>query len=148
MAIRTTAEDVEDLLDHSVDTSTDLDAYIETANMIVDDNLLNYGYSDAKLELIERWLSAHFYTLAQKPTIVSESADGASESYDVKTLGTNFASTRYGQQAMLLDYRGKLAALGKKLESGRMRIGTAYMGRISPDSDLRATTSDMNMGDA
>lgn len=144
--MRTTAEAVEAILVEDLDTAglASLEPFIETASQIVTDVCGTAGYSDAKMELIERWLSAHVYTLNHSPTVQSQSVDGASESY-VGVSGQRLAQTRYGQMAMTIDTKGKLAALDKKIESGRIKIGTGYMGRISDKSDLYSTQSDMNM---
>ncbi len=141
----TTEAQVESILDHSLDTGDLLDAFIETAHQMVVDNLLTSNYSEAKLELIERWLSAHLYAVAQRPDIQSEHADGAGETYAIPSGGEMLNQTKYGRQALLLDNRGKLAALSKKIESGRIKVVAGYMGRISEKSDLKTTETDMDM---
>lgn len=142
---RTTEEDVADLLTHDLDTTHVLHPFIDTANELVTDLLSNKGYSDRKLELIERWLSAHFYTVAKKAEIQSEHADGAGETYVMPQGGNNFSLTRYGQTAMMIETGGYLSALEKKIDSGRRIVGTGFPGRISPKSDLKSTETDMNM---
>jgi hypothetical protein len=65
-----------------------------------------------ELELIERWLSGHFYAMLDQ-TLSSKSTNGASGSFHGQT-GMRFEATKYGQTAMGLDYSGSLEALQKR----------------------------------
>ena len=59
--VRTTSSDVEGIIE--VDASISLDPFIETANAFVTECCSSVSTYDAtRLELIERWLSAHMYT--------------------------------------------------------------------------------------
>lgn len=65
---RTTATLVQGILGGDWDGSTSLDGYIATATAVADrlnDCADDKGYtlSSTELELIERWLAAHFYTI-------------------------------------------------------------------------------------
>lgn len=108
MAIRTTATAVRTI--GGFPTSLDVDAFIETASSLVDEVAACAGskLSDARLELIERWLSAHFAKI-MSPDVISKSIAGASVSYDGRGKGgQGLSSTSYGQQALLLDSSGCL----------------------------------------
>lgn len=107
MAFRTNHANVANIID--VDEEDDVSPFIESANMLVTDVCTNSGYSDAKLELIERWLSAHFYAI-MRPRAFLEQADVIREQIESK-VGLGLDVTRYGQQAKLLDTAGNLAAL-------------------------------------
>ena len=71
MAVRTTFDAVALIAEVDTDVSADLAPFIETANYLVTQlcasatKLVNEVetpfYDDVALELIERWLSAHFY---------------------------------------------------------------------------------------
>lgn len=69
---------------------------------------------------ILKWLSAHLIQVAGKSTgegfanvaVTSMKLGDASESYARGAVGSNIASTPYGQQAVLLDPNGCLARLG------------------------------------
>ncbi len=95
--------------------SFDLDASIATANLLVDDVAATGDacLSPKKLELIERWLAAHFAALNSQK-VVSKSIAGASASYEGSVSGGEGISlTRFGQQAMALDCSGYLRNLDK-----------------------------------
>lgn len=84
-------------------------------------------YTDAELEMIERWLSAHFYQVAVTP-VDSERAGSVGVGYRSKVdLGLNL--THYGQQAMMLDTAGGLKALNDQtggFTAGMTWLGTEY----------------------
>ncbi len=107
----------------------DITPFIQTANSIVTRWCTDstFGYTNDQLELIERWLSAHFYSIYdQLPQ--SEHAGVVSASYQGKT-GMMLQATTYGQQAMVADYMGGLAALQKRLTEGvAPRPGVRWMG--------------------
>ena len=67
MMARTTSADVEKLI--QVDSSIDIDAFIDDATTVVDEYLLSSGYSDALLEKIEKYLTAHFISMRQHPVV-------------------------------------------------------------------------------
>lgn len=109
-----------------VDASINLDAFIETASSIVDEvcvgALMFNGlpYTDIKLELIERWLSAHFYAV-RDPRATQEGAGPVNASYESRVdLGFNI--TRYGQQALLMDTAGGLAKLQQQAKDGGPKV--------------------------
>lgn len=110
--MRTTADAVAKII--QVDASvTDISMFIETANNLVTRLLgTNADLDSAALELIERWLSAHFYAVFD-PRVSSESVSGVSASYQ-HSVSLGLAVTTYGQQAMMLDTTGTLAAYNAK----------------------------------
>lgn len=84
------------------------------------------AYTDARLELIERWLAAHFYAI-RDPRVANESAGGVSASYESRVdLGLNL--TRYGQMAMMLDTNGGLAKLDVDIKKGKPHVGVFWPG--------------------
>jgi hypothetical protein len=94
----------------------DLLPFIETA-----DSMVNYWSdsaknSDAQMELIARWLSAHFYRVRDLQTR-HEQADEVQESYFGR-VGFDLRMTHYGQQAMALDFSGGLSRWNKQLLNG------------------------------
>lgn len=113
--------------------------FIEVANDLVTDVCSDSDYSATKLELIERWLSAHFYHIRDK-AVASEKAGDVSQNFQYK-LGLNLAVTMYGQQTMIIDTAGNLAALSKRAEAGKKAgVGVTWMG--TGDSDGNDTTGD------
>jgi hypothetical protein len=105
---RTTRELVEGVCE--LDSEIDLDPFIETANNIVTQVCLDSDYSDETLELIERWLSAHFYKCGKDPASQQEQAGKVSVTYQGRTY-TGLRHSTWGQMAMLIDTAGNLKIL-------------------------------------
>lgn len=138
MAQRTTTTAVQTVLGGDWDGSTSVQFAIDTATIIVDrvntcatnkDITLTTG----ELELIERWLAAHFYAQSDKP-YTNKSTAGASASFAGRTdMGLD--STLYGQTAQQVDYSGCLANINKRQQAGGFWLGknptdqTAYEDR-------------------
>lgn len=135
MAVRTSVDavikildpdGVEGLQEQLENEEVDFTPFLETANALINQVCLESGYTEEYLELIERWLSAHFFSIPI-PKTKQEAAKGLTETTEGQTkLGFNF--TRYGQQAMLLDYDGNLASLneGKKKLKGKVYFVGGY----------------------
>ncbi len=132
MPIRTTVQAVQAIIEH--DDSIPLDPFIETASMLVDrvcatatDADGSEYYNSVQLEVIERWLSAHFYAV-RDPRTVFEGVGKVQASFESK-VALNLNNTRHGQQAMLLDTAGGLAQLNKEMElGGRRRPSVHWLG--------------------
>lgn len=107
---RVADSDVEDIIE--VDSSLDLDAFIQTATTLVDSTLLSAGYSDDQLFEIERFLAAHFVAMRQRQTAKEGFGDATREYGGKFGLGLDF--TQYGQQVKLLDYKGVLVGGAQK----------------------------------
>lgn len=118
-----------------VDGSTpDLSVYMDTAESMVDDLVecaaaLGKTLTTSKLELIERWLSAHFYAVNDKP-YQSKSTNKASASF-VGQTGMYLESTLYGQMAVRLDPTGCLTSQGKTISG--MWLGKTVSEQIDYD---------------
>lgn len=135
---RTTAEQVGGII--QVDSRIPLDPFIDTANSLVTEVCAPAGYSDIRLEMIERYLSAHFYTL-RAPRAVSEQAGPVNVTYQSK-VDLFLKTSHYGQTAILLDTAGGLAALCTEDAAGvgKQKIGVDWLGsrrtRIFPGRSL------------
>lgn len=123
---RTTGEQVAAIIETEEEIS--LTPFIEVANAVVteicagklrSDGVTLY-YDATRLELIERWLSAHFYAIRDMRR-ASESVSTVREVFQYK-VGLHFDVTVYGQQAMLLDTAGGLASLQAQVQSGKPRV--------------------------
>lgn len=125
---RTTSDAVAAIVE--IDSDIDLSPFIETANAIVTDICAPLGYDDTRLELIERWLSAHFYRIRDQ-AIASEAAGSVSETFQYK-IALDLKQTQYGQQAIALDTKGGLAAFNKRLELGTPKPGITWLGSCNP----------------
>lgn len=94
-----------------------LTPFIDTATAIVNRVaacaiLKGKTLTSEELELIERWLSAHFYTMMD-PTFKSRSTASASGSWRGSD-GMKLDASLYGQQAKMLDYSGCLESFEKR----------------------------------
>jgi len=108
--MRTTSGAVEGIIE--VDVTISLEPFMLVANELVTEVCSDAGYSDERLELIERWLAAHFYT-NRDPRPVNERAGPVSVTYQ-SAVALNLNTSHYGQTAMMLDTAGGLAALSKQ----------------------------------
>ncbi len=115
---RVTVDEVKGL----IATSFDVNPFIATAGLIVDESLVGLGLTDARLKLIELWLSAHFVAVAEERGALTRSKKGASdEEYEI-VVGTGLNMTRFGQQAIALDTTGALAESTKILKLAQWRV--------------------------
>ena len=115
---RTTAEAVGLIID--VDATISVAPFIEAANSLVTSCCGDSDtYTSTDLELIERWLSAHFYAI-RDPQAISEKAGDVAVKYMSK-VELGFDVTHHGQQAMRLDVEGGLARLNNKIKNGSFK---------------------------
>lgn len=118
---RTTEEAVRAIIE--LDDDFDLDPFIEPANALVTARCAPLAYSAAQLELIERWLSAHFCTVLD-PRTIQEQAGSVQASYQSK-VDLGLYTSHYGQHALVLDFLGGLANLGEK---DRVKTSLTWLG--------------------
>ncbi len=109
---RVTEEQVKEIIDTAL-TNEEVAPVLALANTLVTDLLTNEGYSDTMLAAIEQLLGAHFVAI-RDPQIVEENHGDAKTKYGGKT-DTGFGYTSFGQQAMVMEYKGilKAASLSK-----------------------------------
>jgi hypothetical protein len=94
-----------------LDETIPLDPFVEAANYLVTAVCAPHYVDEPTLELIERWLSAHFYAI-RSPLVSQNTIDVLTEqiaTYQKVDLGLDL--TAYGQQAKVFDIGGYLAAL-------------------------------------
>ena len=129
MTTRTDKKAVDNILGDNYDGSTSLLPFIETANGLVDriSTLDTAGIMSAnQLELVERWLAAHFYAHHDQ-LFQSSGQGGANATYQGQT-GMALASTQYGQTAMTLDLTGTLSELSQQAINGKRKAGMSWLG--------------------
>jgi hypothetical protein len=122
-------------------TNTDLDPSIDLTGPILAANELVteicapvVSYSNTRLELIERYLAAHFASIDQFKATFSGAGQVQESSASKVDLGFDY--TVYGQNAMRLDTAGGLAALNNRLKviqsgggsTAGSRFGVVYYG--------------------
>jgi hypothetical protein len=108
---RVTASEVREIIETDL-TDQQLAPMIAMAAMETGERLTGLGISEARLTEIERWLSAHFVAASLDPRRKSQGVSGASETFEGQQ-GMGLESTRYGQQAIVLDTTGTLAGASK-----------------------------------
>lgn len=126
---RTTSGPVQKLLmdDYNLDDLPSLDPFIETANAVVS-RVSAYATANSltvtsvELELMERWLSAHFYAMSDQPLAESETQK-AMGVFQGRT-GMYLEGTKYGQTALNLDFTGALSAVTSQNRVGGFWLGT------------------------
>jgi hypothetical protein len=129
---RTTAAEIKLIIDVDDANIPDLTPFITVANELVTELCVDSGYTATRLNLIETWLAAHFYAI-RDPRTTSEKAGSVSANYQSK-VDLNLSLTHYGQQAMLLDTDGNLAALNASVVNGGKRtVGVTWLGTAATD---------------
>jgi hypothetical protein len=131
VAIRTTDAAVRLIIKARV--SIDTAPFIEVASNLVDRTCVSSGYDTATLELIERWLSAHFYAIRDMRR-ATQQVGSVLESFQHK-VDLNLAVTVYGQQAMIIDSEGNLAALNRRTVDGSGPQSITHLGTTDADGN-------------
>jgi hypothetical protein len=109
MSYRNTESEIKAIIEVS-STVTSLAPFMDMAKLVVDEELVGTGMSDARLKIIEGLLSAHFLAATIDPRSGGGGAGGVSESLLIST-GVRLDSTSYGQQAIVLDTSGVLKSM-------------------------------------
>ena len=105
-----------------IDTNRLTTEFIVTAELIVSEDLAGQGYSAARIDQITLYLAAHFVALTEERGNLTKHQKGdALEEYAME-LGSGFASTRYGQQALNLDTSGILKTQTSKALQAQFRV--------------------------
>jgi len=103
---RVTSSEVLAIIDTTL-TSDDIDPFITAANLVVTDMTADAGYGASLLKEIERWLAAHLAAI-RDPRVKSESIEESSQAFHGLS-GMGLEHTPYGQQVLVLDYKGFFA---------------------------------------
>lgn len=114
MAVRTTSAAVQGIC--QVKSTIGLTPFIEVANSVVTKHCTDTSFTAGELELIERWLAAHFYKMRELQ-LQNEKAGPVSRSFQ-SSLNLGFDNSTYGQMAMRLDWSGALSALNEQAKKG------------------------------
>ncbi len=108
MVTRVTDDEVKEI----IDTNRACDPFIDTANLIVTEELISAGHSAARLKQIELYLAAHFVAIAEERGGLQRTQTGDSAELIANVYDKGYQMTRYGQQAMAIETTGILAASG------------------------------------
>lgn len=118
--------------DYDTVNAPDLTPFIDSASNTVDDIVtraaeIDVTMSATKLELIERWLAAHYYQCSDQG-YAFKGSEGSQATFHGKTdLG--FDGTKYGQTAKRLDTSGTLAAMDKTGSLAGQRVQCIWLGK-------------------
>lgn len=105
-----------------IDTKRDTTPFIDTADLIVSEDLASTTLTDARKKQIELYLAAHFVAITEEKGNLTRSRKGDSEEEYQMEIGSGLLSTRYGQQAINLDTSGTLRTLAKKGQDAQFRV--------------------------
>lgn len=132
---RTTFGQVQGLLlgDYDHESTPSLNPFIETASALVDDVAIcararGKPLNSTRLEIIERWLAAHFYVMNDQ-AYSQKQTERASGRFQGQT-GMYLEASKYGQTAVNLDSSGCLYSIA----SGTRRVaGLIWLGKVPSD---------------
>lgn len=122
MVARVTAAQVTEVVPNDLSEVVLDDNFIDTANTIVNEHLLNSGMSDALLTKIELYLAAHLVVLTEEHGGLITDTLGDATSRFANVYGAGLASTRFGQQVLALDYSGTLARVTSNKLRAEFRV--------------------------
>lgn len=94
--------------------------YLCTAHTLIDSILGSAGYSESELGMIETWLAAHFVAV-RDPAVKSETIGDASATYHGQS-GMGLEFTPYGQQVLMLEYKGTFAELSNTKIAAELKV--------------------------
>lgn len=101
----------------------DLNPFITTASLLVDEELVGTNQSSTRLKQIELYLAAHFAALTEEGAALTSTRTGKSEDeYAPGIFGESLRSTRFGQLAISLDTSGRLAMLSSTKGKAVFRV--------------------------
>ena len=111
MAVRVTATEVKAIMDNCTVSDAIVDVFIEAANEVINQVLVDTTVGTVLLKSIERFYTAHMIASTLSRTTSEEKLGDASVKYTGK-WDKNLDSTPYGQIVKGLDTSGKMASTG------------------------------------
>lgn len=124
MAARVTEAEVKANVGLIAADTTVLSSFIDTATLIVDEELAAKGFSNNRLKAIELYLASHFAVLTiEKGGLTRQKLGEAEEGYRQDfTSKPNLSMTRFGQQALALDTSGSLSKMDSPAGKAEFRV--------------------------
>jgi len=121
---RISASDVGQII--QIPSGMNVTSQVETASLLVEETLASQGLTEARLKQIELYLAAHFVAInTEKGAIIRDSKGESRQDYAPNSYGKGLQSTRYGQQAAMLDTSGLLASAVGGVVKAEFRLITA-----------------------
>lgn len=121
---RITVDELKEIFETAM-SDAQLAAFVNTATLVVTEELTGQGLSAGRLKQIELYLSAH-YAHTNDPRFQTENTAGE-HSYTAQgktDMGLN--ATFYGQQVLMLDTTGKLAKAAAGLKRASFTVLSEY----------------------
>jgi hypothetical protein len=118
-------DDVRAMLQLPPADSTDLSPFLDSAEVVVTEDLVGTLMTDERKRLISIYLAAHFATLAIERGGLTRLKTGTSEEEYNTLFGRSdqgFRLTRYGQQAVALDTSGILDLMSRQSLQAEFRV--------------------------
>jgi hypothetical protein len=111
-------------MDGLIPDTSDVSLFVEQANVVVDEELVGSGLTDARLRLVELNLAAHYATVAVERGGLNLRRIGETEERYQATQAdaVKLSSTRFGQQAISLDPTGKLSQMNSPRGTAEFRV--------------------------
>lgn len=103
----------------------DIEVFINDAELLVSEDLSGKGLTSDRLDLITKFLAAHFIVVSAESGGLRRSRVGdADDSYVVPEAKAGLSSTRFGQQAINLDTSGTFAqaAVAGSMNRAQFRV--------------------------
>lgn len=125
MASRTTEENVAMVIE--VDPTIPVTRFMLDAAIFYN-SIVGTSNTEEVAEVVERWLSAHFYSIRDN-RVVDESAGPVSQKFAGK-VDLRLDGTYHGQQAIMFDTSGKLAAWMLRANGKPSLLGMVGSGSI------------------
>ncbi len=128
MALLTTVEAVQQIIDYDQDFIPDINPFMDTA-VALTDSVIGDALADTLLEQVQKYLTAHLIGVTD-PRLQSAQVKSLMESYQHK-LSLGLGVTHFGQVAMMLDTSGKLAAWNQRVVEGKGKVQLFWAGSAS-----------------
>lgn len=122
MSARVTADEVKEVVNTKIGADVILTSMIDTANVYIDTHLLSAGHSDQILEKIELYLAAHFVSLTEEQGGLTRAKLGDADESFANVYDQGLKSTRFGQQALVLDTSGILNSVARIALKAEFRV--------------------------
>lgn len=116
---RATEAEVNDIISTTL-TLEEITPFLRTADTIVDNTLSSENYGTETEKQIVIWLAAHLVAIRDPRKSRTKIGDG-DDTYQGKT-GMGLNHTSYGQQVMLLDHHGVLAAISSSKRPAKVEV--------------------------
>lgn len=116
----TTVDAVQKIIQYDTTLFPDLTPFIESASLLVTDVVgIDPAPSDAVLELVTRYLTAHLLTITE-PLVSHEQVKSLQATYQFK-LSDGLGLSHWGSTALLMDTTGRLSRYNQQILGGHAR---------------------------